>query len=81
MISNFFQKHTESKVFAANLNRDKSPGRMDKVKYDKSKATPTPTTYKIEKKNLNTILSTKERVFEANLGKVEKGGKKLGKRI
>lgn len=45
------------------MNRDKSPGRMDKVKLDKSKIGPSPLTYQIEKMDMNRILSTKEKTL------------------
>ena len=37
---------------------------MDKIKLDKSKMTPTPTTYKVEQKDDRKILSTRQRSFE-----------------
>lgn len=45
---------------------------MDKIKIDKSKITPSPVTYHIEKKDLNTILSTKQKPQTVSIRKPEK---------
>jgi hypothetical protein len=54
------------------MNRDKSPGRMDKIKFDRSKMTPSPMTYQIDKKDINKILSTKEKTQTFTIRKPEK---------
>jgi hypothetical protein len=51
------------------MNRDKSPDRLETIKYDKSKMTPTPTQYKVEKVDLNSVLSTRQKVVAYKMGK------------
>ena len=53
------------------MGKDKSPARMDKVKYDKVKAGPSCTTYQFDRKNDRKILSIRKRSTEFQFGEAD----------
>lgn len=63
------------------MDKDKSPARMDKVKYDKVKAGPSCTTYQFDKKNDRQILSIRKRSTEFRFGEIDHSKNKKLERI
>jgi len=50
------------------MGKDKSPARMDKVKYDKVKVGPSSTTYLFDRKDDRKIMSQRKRSTEFEFG-------------